>query len=87
MTAVGTIISHRVARSTGATIIVERTGDGSWVEQEPGWMTLCLNHASCVLHDTRSLAMRHAAEPEGWCGDCGRIAYGDAPRIHAGKVR
>lgn len=83
---VGTIIHHAVARETGATITVERTGPGSWVEQESGWMTLCLNHSSCCLHDTRRLARAHAATPSGWCGDCARIVNGDSPRITEGKL-
>jgi hypothetical protein len=33
---VGQIVLHRQVRETGATVTVERTGPGSWVEQEPG---------------------------------------------------
>jgi hypothetical protein len=86
-TDVGTIVSHRVARETGATITVERTGDGSWIEQEAGWMTLCLNHSTCVLHSTRSTAMRFAATPSEWCAECRDIVTGKSPMITSGLVK
>jgi hypothetical protein len=73
---VGDVISRRRARSSGATIAVERTGDGSWIEQEPGWMTVCETHSTCVLHSTRALALAHAASPEGWCADCSVVVEG-----------
>jgi len=85
-TEVGMIVSHRVAKETGATIVVEKTGPGSWIEQEDGWATLCLNHSFVIIHPTRALAMWHSAAPSGWCGDCERIADGKAPRITTGKV-
>lgn len=84
---VGEIVSHRVARSTGATIIVERTGVGSTVEQDAGWATICANHATLIIHETRALALSHAREPESWCGDCERIANGKSERITIGLVR
>lgn len=80
-TPVNQIIHYTKARETGATISVERTGPGSWLESEPGWMTLCMNHSSCCMHDTRELAISHASAPSGWCGDCARIVKGDAPKI------
>lgn len=83
---VGQIVLHTKTRETGATVTVERTGPGSWVEQEPGWMTLCLNHSTCCLHETRLLAEQHAATPSGWCSDCQCIASGDAPRITGAKL-
>lgn len=83
---IGTVIHHRVARETGATTTVERTGPGSWIEQEPGWMTFCLNHSTICMHPTRELAISHASCPSGWCGDCRRIVEGKAPRITTGKV-
>lgn len=84
---VGTIVHHRVARSTGATIIVERTGPGSSIEQDNGWATVCLNHATSIQHDTRALAVSHAVEPENWCEACEDIANGKADRITIGLVR
>lgn len=85
-TEVGVVVQHRVARVTGATITVERTGPGSWIEQEDGWATLCLNHATLCIHPTRMLAEAHASAPDGWCGDCQAIAAGDRPRITTGKI-
>jgi len=83
---VGAVVQHRVARETGATVTVERTGPGSWIEQEPGWMTICLNHGTCCLHTARLDAEAHAATPSGWCGDCRMIVEGKRPRITTGKV-
>jgi hypothetical protein len=80
-TEVNVIVHSAQARETGATINVERTGPGSWIEQEHGWVTLCLNHAQLAIHDTRALAIAHAAKPSGWCGDCQAIADGIRPRI------
>lgn len=86
-TEVGMIVHHRVARSTGATIMVERTGEGSSIEQDRGWATVCANHATSIMHDTRALAVSHASVPEEWCDDCRAIADGDADRITIGLVR
>ncbi len=69
-TPVGWIVQQRRNRQTGTTITVERCGPGSWVEQEPGWLTLCEEHSSCVVHPTRRLAERHASDPAGWCEPC-----------------
>jgi hypothetical protein len=80
---IGMILRHTQARSTGATVTVERTGPGSWIEQEPGYMTMCLSHSTCVLHYTRRDAFDNAAAPEQWCGDCELIADGKRPRIAA----
>jgi hypothetical protein len=86
-TGVGEIVHHRVAASTGATIVVERTGPGSSIEQDRGWATVCLNHGMLIIHETRKLAVAFAAVPEEWCGDCERIADGTADRITTGLVR
>ncbi len=79
--AVGTIVREARCRETGATTRVERSGPGSWIEQEEGWVTLCLQHATCVVHPTRSLAEWHAVSPSGWCQECRAITEGEAPRI------
>lgn len=78
---VNEIVRHTRARSTGATIAVERTGPGSWIEQDPGWVTVCVNHGQCCMHETRRLAESFAACPEEWCSDCRLIADSDRPRI------
>ena len=84
---IGEIVHHRKARSTGATITVERTGEGSWIESQPGWMTIDLSHSTVASHDTRATAVDFAAHPEEWCGDCQLIAAGKRPRIEGSKVR
>lgn len=85
MTETGMVVRHTLCRATGSTITVERTGPGSWIEQKPGWVTLCLNHSTLCLHRSRHAAERHAAWPE-WCGDCARILTGEKPRITTGKI-
>lgn len=67
---VNDIVQFRTARSTGTMVMIIRTGPGSWVEQEPGWMTICDDHGGCVMHDTLSDARAWAPHPEGWCPDC-----------------
>ena len=73
---VGTIVQRHHALSTGALITVERTGTGSWIEEDPGWATLCETHSRIVTHRTRRLAIYHATCPEDWCEDCSEIAEG-----------
>lgn len=75
---VGAVISARRNRETGTLVTVERTGPGSWIEQEPGWMTLCDEHSTCCLHETRALALAHAAQPSGWCELCYELVNGKA---------
>lgn len=71
---VDTVIARRRARSTGATISAQRVGPGSWLEQEPGWATVCEMHSTCVMHETRRLAKAFMAAPEEWCQPCEQIA-------------
>lgn len=78
---VGTIAHEARRRETGATVRVERSGPGSWIEEEYGWVTVCLNHATCVLHYTLVDARSHAPYPSGWCEPCREITEGKAPRI------
>lgn len=85
-TGIDEIVRHAQAKSTGATIIVQRVGPGSAYEQEPGWMSMCLNHGQLVFHDTRILAVRHSSEPEGWCSDCETIASGKGAKIRGAKL-
>lgn len=40
------------------------------IEEDGGWATVCEEHATCVVHDTRELAMWHASDPKGWCEAC-----------------
>lgn len=86
-TGVDEIVRHVKTKSTGATVTVTRVGPGSSYEQEPGWMTMCLDHGQLVFHDTRILAVRHSSEPEGWCTDCAAIAEGKRPHIAGPKLR
>jgi hypothetical protein len=85
-TGIDEIVRHAQAKSTGATITVTRVGPGSVYEQEPGWMTMCLNHSELVFHETRLLAVRHSSAPEGWCGGCGHIEA-EGEKIQGAKLR
>lgn len=65
-------VQQRRARSSGTLVEVWRPGT---VSDDPGWVTLC-EHASICHHDTRELAVSHAAAPEGWCETgCRHAAY------------
>jgi hypothetical protein len=86
-TGIDEIVHHAKTRQTGATVTVTRVGPGSAYEQEPGWMTMCLNHGQLVFHETRSLAIAHAADPAGWCSDCTAIADVTRPYITGPKLR
>jgi hypothetical protein len=65
-------IQLRRARSTGTLVGVYRAGEAG-LEDEPGypWATVCEEHATLIVHETRALAVSHAAAPEGWCEECG----------------
>ena len=85
-TEIGMVTRHTKTRQTGATVTTERTGPGSWIEQEPGWVNLCLDHGQLIHHRTRSLAERFHSRPAEWCSDCRRIVDGKRPRIDGPKV-
>lgn len=34
------------------------------------WWTICDDHGQLVQHQTRALAVAHAARPDGWCEEC-----------------
>ena len=80
-TEVGIIVRHTKTQQTGATVVTEKVGPGSWIEEEPGWMTLCLNHGQLIFHETRTLAEWHHSDPGGWCSDCRRIKQGVMPKL------
>jgi hypothetical protein len=35
------------------------------------WSTVCEEHGHVISHATLALARSHAADPEGWCEQCG----------------
>lgn len=86
-TGIDEIVSHRKTRTTGATVTVTKVGPGSSFEQDPGWMTMCLNHGQLVFHETRALAMENSSVPEQWCSDCESIAAGKRPKFTGRKIR
>jgi hypothetical protein len=85
-TAIDQIISHRKTRTTGATVTITRVGPGSSFEQDPGWMTMCLNHGQLVFHETRALAFENAPVPEQWCSDCELLVTLGEPKISGRKI-
>lgn len=50
--------------------------------EEYGWATVCEEHGTLVVHDTRALATSWAAEPETWCEHClaNRLAMPARPK-------
>lgn len=90
-TGIDEIVRHVKTDQTGATVTVTRVGPGSTYEQEPGWMTMCLDHGQLVFHETRILATRHSSNPAGWCESCANlhsdILHGRAEKISGAKIR
>lgn len=65
-------VQQRRARSNGRLVGVyhsRQAGIDDDDENAP-WSTVCEEHATCMGHLTRALALAHAADPEGWCEDC-----------------
>lgn len=71
MSAPAGLVSYRRARSTGTHVGVYRA-DEAGIESDPKtpWATVCEEHAGCVCHATRALAMSWASQPESWCPTC-----------------
>jgi hypothetical protein len=73
----------RRCRLTGTKITVctaEDAGAGHDGETEGlPWYTVCETHSTCVGHETKTLALSHAAMPA-WCEECQQILNGEAPK-------
>ena len=57
-------MTRRKNRETGTHVIVQRADDGY------GWETICDEHGTVCVHDTRKLADYMAASPLTWCELC-----------------
>jgi len=74
----GFVSAHR-ARQTGTLVVVIDDRTGTWSNDSlddfgdgtSPWWTLCEQHGTMVQHHTRATALRHAADPLGWCEGCG----------------
>lgn len=65
-------VAQTKARQTG-TLVGVYHGEQSGLEAdlENPWVTVCEAHHNLVSHPTLKLAKSHAADPKGWCSDCG----------------
>ena len=70
-------IQTRRNRQTGAEISVIDNRDGGFSQGESNWYTTCDTHAMLCSHDTRALAVAHAACPAGWCAGCEEVLKGN----------
>jgi hypothetical protein len=71
-TAVSAVIQERRCRATGAIVSVidaERSADFETAEGGR-WVTYCETHETFCQHETRALAVHHAADSGTWCGLC-----------------
>ena len=71
-----TCIQTRKSQQTGAEISVIDNRDGGFSQGESNWYTVCDTHAMLCSHDTRALAVSHAACPAGWCPGCEEVLRG-----------
>ena len=64
-------VQQRRNRITG-TLVGVYHGEQSGMESDPDnpWVTVCEDHGRIVAHPSLRLALEHAADPSGWCGDC-----------------
>ena len=70
-------IQTRRNRQTGAEISVIDNRDGGFSQGESNWYTTCDTHAMLCSHDTRAMAVAHAACPAGWCPGCEEVLEGN----------
>ncbi|HEX6940624.1 MAG TPA: hypothetical protein VF158_14500 [Longimicrobiales bacterium] len=65
-------VQMRRARSTGCLVGVYYAPEAGMDDDEgrAPWSTVCEEHGHVCAHETRALAVAHAAAPEGWCEAC-----------------
>ena len=62
------LVQVRLARQTGGLVGVYDAAAAGM--EGSGWASVCEVHGVLVVHDTRALAIAHAADPCGWCERC-----------------
>ena len=65
------LLQLRHARDNGMLVgVYDALAAGIEDDPELRWATVCEHHGAVVCHPTRGLALRHAADPRGWCEPC-----------------
>lgn len=64
-------VSQTRARTNGRLIGIYNNKQADLDECGGPWATICEEHGHIVSHDTLALARSHAADPAGWCEQCG----------------
>lgn len=68
-------IEYRKRRSTGFYVGVYN-GEEAGMDTDDGrmpWSTVCEEHSTVIHHATKTLALAHARDPQGWCEECQRL--------------
>lgn len=64
-------VTQRKARATGTVVGVYHGGQsGMERDDDFPWITVCEEHNTLCTHATLALALSHASDPAGWCGEC-----------------
>ncbi len=69
---------HAIARSTGATTLARKLGDG--------WTIECLSHGATTAVPGRSAAWLAGSHPQDYCATCAKIVAGTAGRVTGERV-
>jgi hypothetical protein len=68
----GCVVQRR-ARQTGLFVGIYHNEQAGLDDDEgrAPWSTVCESHGHVISHETLALAKFHAADPKGWCQQCG----------------
>jgi len=72
-------VRHAIARTTGATTLARKRGDGRTIE--------CLSHGATTTAPNRSVAWIVGSHPQGYCSTCAAIVAGKGDRRGQGRAR
>ena len=67
-------VGRAIARTTGATILARKLGDG--------WTIECLSHGATTTAPNRSAAWIAGSHPQGYCSTCAAIVAGKVEPRH-----
>jgi len=71
-------VRHAIARTTGATTLARKRGDGRTIE--------CLSHGATTTAPNRSVAWIVGSHPQGYCSTCAAIVAGKVERVTGERV-
>lgn len=73
--AINETVRKAIARSTGATTLVERAGsdEDHWLGVDEEWAVICETHGQFIGIDSRREAWLISTRPETFCSECAFI--------------